>query len=246
MLNTIIIDDEKDARDTLRNFIEEYCSSQLTIIEEANSVASGLTAIQSLSPDLVFLDIQMNDGTGFDLLDQLSNYNFSLIFTTAFDRFAVQAFRYSAIDYLLKPINPDELIEAVEKTSYLNQNQQLEEKLNLLIDSYQTKNLKRISFPTKDGLTIVNVTDIIRCKADNNYTHVFLTNGKHLVASKTLKEYETIFPEDQFCRVHQSHIINLNYIEKYIRGEGGTVIMTDNTEIEVSRRKKQSLLNKIS
>jgi len=245
MINTVIIDDEKDARDTLRNFLTEYCQD-ISIVGEADSVENGVNSILKHQPNLVFLDINMADGSGFDLLDKLPIHNFKLVFTTAYDQYALKAFKYSAIDYLMKPINPVDLKAAVDKINTSSVTDNLEQKLYVLVDSFQQKNFERISLPTLDGLEIIKIEHIVRCQADSNYTHFYLDNSKKITVTKTLKEYEELFPEDQFCRIHQSHIINLNQVTKYVRGDGGVVTMSDGTEIDVSRRRKQFLLDKLA
>lgn len=240
MLKTIIIDDEEDARVTLRSFVQSYCPN-LEIVEEAEGVADGYRKILGHNPDLVFLDIQMEDGTGFDLLEKIRQPGFQVIFTTAFDEYAIKAFKFSAIDYLLKPIDPDELIEAVSKAQKESGN--AGERISNLMDTHKTKDFDRITLSSQEGLTVVKLDNIQRLESDSNYTHFFLRSGEKITVPKSLKEYETILPEQRFFRTHQSHIINLDYVKKFVREDGGYVLMDDGAEILVARRRKEEFIN---
>ena len=237
-MRTVIIDDEKKGRQTLLNFISKY-APQLTVIGDAYNVETGVELIDKEHPDLVFLDIQMPDGTGFDLLGQVAFTDFKLIFCTAFDNYAVKAFRFSAIDYLLKPVDPDIFIAAVKKACD-EKNELTKPKLDTL-NANKTE-FSRLALHASEGISIVKIEDIIRCESSINYTHFVLVDGSKVLVTKTLKEYDELLCNHAFVRVHKSHLVNLNYIKKYIKGEGGWVIMTDDSKIEVSRRKKESLL----
>lgn len=247
ILKVIIIDDENGARESLHNLIEKYCP-QLEIVAKATNIEDAYKLINELAPQLIFLDIEMPNGNGFDLLQKFSSINFDVIFTTAYDHYAIKAIKYSAIDYLLKPIDIDDLKSAVEKVIQ-KQNDKLiknEQILSLLNNLKPEQADKKIALHEGDGLTFVRLKEIIRCESDGNYTTIILEGNKRIVTSKTLGEYEELFSNENFFRIHRSHLIHLNHIKKYIKGEGGYVIMSDGSQVEVSRRKKQEFLDKIS
>lgn len=245
MLKAIIIDDETKARESLRTSVRN-CFNDLEVIGEADSVRSGLKMISELNPDIVFLDVQMNDGTGFDLLREIGEINFSLIFVSAYDRFAFQAFRFSAIDYLLKPVEESELIEAVLKVRKGHEANMLREKLEILKSN--KNGITRMALPSHDGIDIVKLDDIIRCESDNNYTNVYLISGEKLLVSRTLKDFDEMLcqPGLDFFRIHKSHLINIKYLKKYRKGDGGSAIMEDGSSIEVSRRRKEEFISFIT
>ncbi len=243
MHRAIIVDDESKARTTLRNLLEQHCSSRVTVIGEADCVKKGLEVIDTLKPDLVFLDIQMPDGTGFDLLKQLPEINFKIIFASAYDKFAIQAFKFSALDYLLKPIEAENLIEACAKLDQTDRFKELNKKLQVLLSNKNS--FEKIALPALDGIIFVKISEIVRCESDDNYTSVFLRNGEKIVVSRTLKEYDEMLTPFNFFRIHKSHLINLGYLKRYKKGEGGFVIMEDGAELEVSRRRKEDFMNAI-
>lgn len=233
MIKTIIIDDEAGARQALKQLLAENCP-EIELAGEAANVSQGRDLIAVVQPELVFLDVQMPDGTGFDLLRGMEHIGFQVIFASAYDHFAITAFRFSALDYLLKPILPDDLMAAVGK---IKQNgRQSADKIKTLLDNHG--NLKKIALPSMEEVNFVNVDEIIRCESDNNYTRFFLTGHVQLLVSKTLKEYEDLLEPIGFFRTHKSSLINLRYIRKYIKGEGGTIIMEDGSAVELSRRRK--------
>ena len=248
MIRAIIIDDEEHCINRLSTLINEYCGANVQVVESCDSVEQGLTCIRKLHPDLVFLDVEIHDKTGFDLLKQVNKIDFNLIFTTAFDKYAVQAFRFSAIDYLLKPIEPSDLVQAVERVKEKISKEEISAKIEVLF--HNLKNIqgvsKRINVPTMNGLVFLHVDEIIRCQSDINYTTIFLKNKQKLLVAKTLKEFEELLTEYNFFRVHNSHLINLAYIKSYNKGKGGFVSMIDNSEIEVSTRRKEEFLKKLS
>jgi two-component system LytT family response regulator len=243
MLKAIIIDDSIDARKALVTEIEDCCP-ELDLIGQAEGVVTGAKLIRSVQPDLVFLDIQMNDGSGFDLLELIGNINFKVIFTTASDEYAVKAFRYSAVDYLLKPIDPDELVAAVKKAERGSQ----KENLNLLMENAKQSNkpVRKLALNTLDKLHIVNISDIVRCESDVNYTQFFFSNGNKLLVTKTLKDFEDLLSDHQFIRVHQSHLVNVNYIKEFVKGDGGYLVMTDKTSVPVSTRKRNTVVEMLN
>jgi two-component system, LytTR family, response regulator len=242
-MRTLIVDDEKKARETIRSIIQLYCS-EIKIVGEADSVSSGIELIKKEKPDLIFLDINLNDGSGFDLLKQFNPITFKTIFITAYQEHALKAFRFSALDYILKPVNPDELIAAVEKAK----NFQIKEDINVKFESFITnmenisREVKKIVLKTSDSIYVVNVNEIVRCEADGNYTSFFLSNGKKILVSNTLKEYDDMLSPYNFFRAHQSHLVNIDYISSYEKKEGGYLIMKDKSEVPVSTRKKEPLL----
>ena len=252
MITAIIIDDQKDCRDLLKKDISSFCP-EVNVVGEADGVKAGISAINEHLPDLVFLDVNMNDGTGFDLLEIITSekggiekINFKIIFTTAYEHFAVRAFKYSAIDYLLKPIIPQDLIAAVEKIRTITDLSDSQKKLGVLYDNFKnTTRTKKIVFSTLDSFCVYNINEIIRCESQRNYTKFYFTDGKDILVSKTMKEYEDILNEHDFERVHMSHIINLNFVKKIIKSDGGQILMSDNSYVPLSPSKKKSLLEKL-
>jgi two-component system LytT family response regulator len=239
MLKAIIIDDEEDARSTLRAFIKQYCP-QVELVEEGTGVQDGYSKVLAHEPDLVFLDIQMDDGTGFDLLEKIRAPKFNVIFCTAFDEYAIKAFKFSAIDYLLKPIDPDELMEAVSKVK--KDDESNTPRIESLIQNRSQPEMDRITLSSQEGLTFVKLENIMRLESDSNYTHFFLTTGEKITVPKSLKEYELILPTSKFFRTHQSHIVNLAYVKKFMREDGGYVLMEDGSEVLVARRRKEEFI----
>jgi two-component system, LytTR family, response regulator len=244
-LNAIIIDDEASARETLSGLIRSY-TSDVRIVGEAFSVKSGLEAIQRTSPDVVFLDISMLPHSGFDLLEKLPEINFEIIFTTAYDRYALKAIKFSALDYLLKPIDPAELVTAVEKVKSSRNLHQRHNGMNLFNDLQKKDGLfNKIVLPCSSGLMVTELKDIIRCEGIKSYTAFFLTNNQQVVVCRKLKEFEEMLDGHGFLRIFQSHLINLNHIKRYIKGRGGQVEMTDNAVLPVSRERKNELIKSL-
>ena len=241
-MRTVIIDDEAKSRQTLNNFINKY-AKELDVIGEANCVEKGVELIESEKPDLVFLDIQMPDGSGFDLLGQITYNDFKLIFCTSFDQYAVKAFRFSAIDYLLTPLDPDIFMAAIRKISQ-EESTQTKEKIEVL-NTNRTK-FSRIALHSAEGINLVNIEDIIRCESDVNYTKFIIKNQSNIIVTKTLKEYDHILSSQGFIRVHKSFLVNITHINKYMKGDGGWIIMSDDAKVMVSRRKKEQLLEALS
>ncbi len=247
MIKAIIVDDELGARESLSKMLEKNCK-QIEVIAKVDSMLSAFEAITNKEPELVFLDIEMPNGNAFDLLEKFKHINFNIIFTTAYDHYAIKAIKFSAIDYILKPIDPEELINAVKRfEEHRGQKDSLDKQFKTLLSNVRPENkLKKVGIPDGDGLIFINLSDIIRCDSDGNYTFFILTSGKKIIASRTLGEYEQMFADDNFFRIHRSHLINLEHVKKYIKGEGGYVVMTDNSQVEVSRRNKTDFLEKLS
>lgn len=242
-LNALIIDDEEHCREALEHLIKDDFP-EIRLVEVCTNPKDGITAIIKHDPDLVFLDVEMPGMTGFELLQQLPEINFDLIFSTAYDKYAVRAFKASALDFLLKPVDKDALTASLakirakqKKLSPLKQLEVLYENIKQSHDAF-----KKIVVPTITGFEYVNVKDIIRLESDSNYTTLFFNNQTKVFVAKTLKDFEEILAEHHFFRVHNSHLINLRFMKRYVRGEGGTAIMEDGKEVEISRRRKEEFL----
>lgn len=242
MIKAILIDDENHCRETLSLKLEKYCP-QVHLLAQCSSGAEGLQAIAHHQPEVVFLDVEMPEMNGFEMLGQLSPIPFEVIFTTGYDAYAIKAIRFSALDYLLKPIDKDELKKAVAKLQQKSKHN-LTAQLDILLQKMGNKQvpLQKIALPTFEGFELVAIDDILHCESDSNYTHIMLRNGKKLLISRTLKEIEELLEGYPFLRIHNSHVVNLNEIVRFVRGEGGYVIMSDNTTITVSRSRKDGLL----
>ncbi len=240
MIQAVIIDDVADARATLKADLADYCP-QIQLIGEADSVVSGVKLLQQLKPNVVFLDINLQDGTGFDLLEILGNAAFRVIFTTASDEFAIRAFRFSAVDYLLKPVDPDELLAAVSKLEEKPNVQS--EKLDLLMHSLKDKAPpRRLALHTLEKIHITQIEDIIRCESNGNYTYFYFADGQKLLVTRTLKEFDQLLEAHHFMRVHQSHLVNLDHVKEYVKTEGGYLLMSDGSHVSVSIRKKPQVI----
>jgi two-component system LytT family response regulator len=240
MFRAVIVDDESKARNALKNLLEKNCSN-IAVLAEGDCVQAGVELIRKHQPDVVFLDVQMPDGTGFDLLEQLGEINFKIIFASAYDKFAIQAFKFSAVDYLQKPVEANELIEACSRISGDDKYLDINKKLEVLLGNRNS--FEKIALPTLEGIDFVKIKEIVHCESDNNYTNIFLANGQKIVVSKTLKEYDEMLSPFNFFRIHKSSLINLSFLKKYRKGDGGTVVMEDGVELEVSRRRKEDFLN---
>ncbi len=242
MLKAIIIDDEKTSRDALMGLISRYCAN-VEVIDQANGYKSGLEAIRNQNADIVFLDIQMPDGSGFQLLEDLKETNFEIIFTTAYDQYAIKAIKYSALDYLLKPVVPSDLINAIQKAEKKKTSGTMSGSIEVLLENIKTKTEpKKIVLSTSDKINVVDIEDIVRCESDGYYTRFYLLDGTQLIISKTLKEYETLLGDKIFLRPHKSHLINIRFIKGYLRDDSGYIIMNDDSKIPVSRRKRENVI----
>jgi two-component system LytT family response regulator len=247
MITAVIIDDEEHCINRLGGIIQQHFSESISVVASCTTVSSAVATIKEVKPQLIFLDVQIHDETGFDLLKQLPRPDFEIIFTTAYDTYAVQAFKFSAIDYLLKPIDKEELQLAIEKSEDKITLTETAARLDVLFHNLSNTNItsKRICVPVAGGLMFLQVSDIIRCESKINYTTIYLTGNKKLVVSKTLKEFEDMLTAYNFFRVHNSHLVNLQYIKSYNNGKGGTVVMEDGTQVEVSTRRKDDFLKKM-
>ncbi|MDQ3110849.1 MAG: LytTR family DNA-binding domain-containing protein [Bacteroidota bacterium] len=247
MIKTIIVDDEEKSRITLSNLITKHCPS-LIITDVCDSVAGALQSIAKNTPDLVFLDIEMPFENGFTLFEKINNPSFNVIFTTAYGQYAIKAIKYSALDYLLKPVDVDDLKAAVEKcTGKPKSSAARSDEFEMLLSALKLKGKSaRIAVPTFEGLQMINANEIVKCVADESYTHITLIDGSKLVVSRILKEFEDLLSDYNFFRVHNSSLINLTQVKKYVKGDGGYVVMSDDETVEVSRRKKNELMQKLT
>ena len=244
MRTVAIIDDEASARIILKGFIEKFFP-QYKVIGEADSVETGVELLQNSEPELVFLDIQLNSGTGFNILEALGEYKFQVVFVTAYENFAIEAFRFAAMDYLLKPLRINDLRDALRR---------FEERTGSFIQKVQTRTYAenvnvddltkgKIVLPCVDGFEVANLQEIIRLESDRNYTRIYKSNGQECVVSRTLKEFEELLSPYGFFRVHNSHVIHLKYVKKYLRGQGGEVVMSDDSVVPVSRARKDEFMS---
>lgn len=239
MISAVIIDDEPGNIVTMEELIKQYCPN-VTIIGTAPDPVKGYELIVETQPALVFLDIEMPYGNAFDLLDKLLPVSFEVVFITAFNDYAIKAFKYAALDYLLKPVNIQELKEAVSKVSKRLEEKNINLRVNTLLKNLTTDNtaVQKIALPTFDGCTFEDIDTIMYLQAEGSYTNVFCKGKAKLMVSKTLKEFEDILPTEKFCRIHHASIVNLKYVKKYFKGRGGYVQMDDDTALELSARKK--------
>ena len=246
MIRTVLVDDEIDSICVLRGLLATHCP-EVDIVGEADGVDAALQVIEGCLPDLLFLDIAMNNENAFDLLNRLSPGNFQVIFVTAWDNYAIRAFKYSAVDYLLKPVDGDELRKAVDKVSQASREKGIARHLKVLTDNINALQTaqQKMAVPTMGGLTFIYLNDILRLESKSNCTAIFLSNSKRIVSTKTIKEYESLLPEAIFYRVHNSHIINLSKVQDYHKGRGGCLIMEDGSSVEVALRRKEDFLSRV-
>ncbi|MFC2107618.1 LytR/AlgR family response regulator transcription factor [Bacteroidota bacterium] len=242
MLRAIIIDDEAPMRQSLETMLKTLCPN-VKLVAKADSVKTGIDAIKNHHPDLVFLDIKMGDGTGFDLLKQLDQVDFKVIFITAYDQYAIKAFKFSALDYLLKPVDPDELVAAVNKTEKLLV-QELNKQLGALEDNMQSDSSSgiKIILKTFESIHLLNTRDIVYCESDDGYTIFHLLNGNKILVSNSLKEYDEMLREYGFFRPHRSFLINLIHISRFDKSEGGSIVLSNESKVPVASRRRESLL----
>src|SRR6056297_1590114 len=243
MIKAVIIDDEPEIREVNRRLLADNFT-EVEIVGEADSVESGVELIQKVQPQLVLLDIDIKGGTGFHILQKVKPYNFALIFITAFNEFAIKAIKFSALDYILKPVNETEFCSAVQSAIESIENWQLEDQVNNFFDHYERKTqTKKIVLKTSDSIYLVDISDIIYCVSDNSYTTFYLKDKKEILVSKSIKEYEKLLESYNFFRSHQSYLVNLHFIRKIDKTNGGSIILNNKKEIPISHRRKQALLD---
>lgn len=243
MLKAIIVDDEKISRDILNDYIAKYCPD-VNVCEQCDSVRTGLQAIEKHQPDIVFLDVEMPKGNGFDLLEQVKDIQFETIFVTAFDNYAIQALNYSAAYYILKPVSIDELVMAVDKIKSQKKKNAPGVHTKVLLENIKTKTIAqhKIVLPLQDGFEVVSLKDIVHCDAHDNFTDFHFVSGQKMMICRTLKFYEELLADSGFMRVHKSHLINLDHVTKYRKGKGGQLTMSNGAVIDVSPNKKDELM----
>lgn len=244
MIKALLVDDDESNLSGLSEKLRKHCP-QVSIVGQCNSAQDGIRAIEELHPDILFLDIEMPLMNGFVMLQQLQYRDFELIFVTAYDHYAIKAIRYSALDYLVKPVEIEDLKAAVSRAEANRKNRSSHLQVELLLEHLQKKGPQRITIPTFDGLRFINIDDIIYLEASDNYTTIFTSTNQKFLVSRTLKDFEDILPSETFLRIHHSSIINKNFVEKYIRGEGGQVVMRNGNVLDVSKRKKSIFLQAI-
>jgi two-component system, LytTR family, response regulator len=243
MLQAIIIDDEKKCISLLQKMLQQQYPD-VQIVATTQSPEEGIKLIRQLEPDLVFLDIEMPNKNGFEVLEATKDVHCNVVFTTAYQQYAIKAIRFSALDYLLKPIDADELSTAMQRYFTLTKSKQREQQLNMLFNNLKniSQPFSRLSVATNEGVIFINTNDILFCEASGGYTNFFLKNGDKLLTSKTLKDFEEILIDHSFFRIHHSYLINLSEIKRYVKGDGGTAIMSNNAELPVSKRKKDEFV----
>ncbi|MCU0394676.1 MAG: LytTR family DNA-binding domain-containing protein [Chitinophagaceae bacterium] len=246
VINTILIDDEPGSIRALEGLLEKYCPV-VNIIGQAQNPIEGAKLVQEMQPDLVFLDIEMPYGNAFDMLDKLAPIRFEVIFVTAFNNYALKAFRYAAADYLLKPISIEELSEAVNRISERLDRKKVNTSIETLLSNLHNEgsNAKRISLPTQDGFRVEDINNIMYLHAEGSYTFIYLKDKEKILVSRNLKDFEDMLPDNIFCRIHHSSIININYVKQYFKGRGGEVEMQDGEIILISTRKKADFFKMI-
>lgn len=244
-LRAIIVEDEEAGRVTLENYLTKYCPD-VKIEALCESVETGLAAIEKYQPDVVFLDVEMPFGNGFDLLEQVEDINFETVFVTAYSEYAIKALNFSASYYILKPIDIDELVTSVEKIKAEKDKDDYAVHSKILLENIKNSNkqLHKIVLPLLDGFELVQVKDIIRCKAEDNFTMFYMVDGSKQLICRTLKFYEELLADFDFIRTHKSHMVNVQHIKRYKKGKGGQVILTDGSEVDVSATRKQDLLKR--
>ena len=246
MLKTILIDDQEFCSEILKDMLEANCSD-VEIVAVCHSGKDGIKAIKKHQPDLVFLDVEMPEMSGFEMLQKIKEKEFEIIFTTSFDKYSIQAIRYSALDYLLKPVVTHELINAIERVNKHRGKYFSRHFGELVKNLSNTKRaISRVALPSSDGLIFLDIDDIIHCESDSNYTTLYLTTKDKIVITKTLKEVENILEESKFFRIHNSHLVNIAHIRRYVRGNAGYIIMSDGTNLNIGRNRKEQFLNQFA
>jgi two-component system LytT family response regulator len=243
IIQAIIIDDEKKCISLLQKMLAT-AFPEIQIIATCTQPEEGIKAIRIHEPDLIFLDVEMPNKNGFEVVDATKDIQYNIIFTTAYQQYAIKAIKFAALDYLLKPIDADELKEAMFRFKQKQKTEQRDKQLNVLFDNLKNNknSFSRLSLSTSEGVIFINVTDILYCEASGGYTFFFMKNGDKLITSKTMKDYEEILPAHLFFRIHHSYLINISEIKRYIKGDGGIAVMSNNTELPVSKRKKEQFL----
>ncbi len=248
MRTCIIIDDEKNARETLAKIIERYFSDKIQILQLSDSVKEGVFAINKFRPDLVFLDVEMPEENGFKLFDYFDIYDFEVIFTTAYKQYAIDAIKFAALDYLLKPINyidlRDVLVRLEKKKNKSSNTEQIEAFLNNI--NSDSGNFNKIALPTMDGFQLEKVNNIVYCQAEENYCKIFTNRNEAILVARTLKNIEELLPEELFFRIHKSHLVNMNYIKSYTKTDGYKIKLENGVELDVATRRNEEFLKALT
>ena len=239
-IKSIIVDDEKHGRENLAGILKQYCS-EIELLGEANSVESAISLVQEFNPDLIFLDIEMPRANGFQLLEHFKDFRFEVIFVTAYGNYAIKAIRFSAADYILKPINYHDLKAAVEKVAERIQQKQENLRMKQLVYNLSQPQNPRIGLPAGDRIEFIEVGKIIRCQGEGNYSHIFFDGNKPLLVAKTLVEFEDLLGEYSFFRVHKTHLVNLKHVVAYLKTDGGTLQLSNGDTVTISRRRKEEV-----
>ena len=240
LIQAVLVDDEDNSLEALEILLNRYCPD-VQIIGRAQSVETAVNVINEVKPELLFLDIALPDGQGFEVLENVEYTGFEVVFTTAYDQYALKAFEFSAIDYLLKPINAEKLKQSVERFQEIRGQENFGERVRVLKDSLNNMN-ERIILSSMDGFEVYKIADIIRCEANGSYTTFFIKEDRKVVTSKTLNNFEKLLSDLPFVRVHSKHLVNINYIKKYISGRGGNIVFEDGSQVDVSERKKKEFI----
>ena len=248
MTTCIIIDDERKAREAFKKIIDRYFKDKISVVADSESVKEGVAAIHKYKPDIVFLDIEMPGENGFKLFEYFKTVTFEVIFTTAFNQYAVNAIKYSALDYLLKPVNFIDLKDALKRFEDRNHLKLRQERIEMLLSNMNMGNSikSKVAFPTLSGYEMKKINDIIYCEGDQNYTKIHLVNKEHIMVTKTLKYIEELLPAEVFYRIHKTYLINLNYVEKYTRTDGHKVLLDDGTQLDVANRRIDDFVKAIT
>lgn len=246
MIKAVIIDDIENSRLTLADDLRVYCP-EISLLGEADSVESGIALIRKVKPAIVFLDIELTDGTGFDILDKLEKIDFKVIFVTGLDSYGIKAIKFSALDYLLKPVDPDDLVKAVAKFREEEKSYDYKANVEYLLENIRgtRPKFRRIALNSAEKVNMVNIDDIIRCESQSNYTLFHLKDKQQILVTRSLKEYENLLGEYNFLRTHHSHLINLDYLKEYVKTDGGYAVMTDGSSVPVSVRKRDNLFREL-
>lgn len=240
-MRAVIVDDERHVRQAMAELLNRYCEG-VNVVGMADSVSAGIDVVGSCNPDLLFLDIELRERNGFELLAAFSPIPFKVVFVTAYDRYAIRAIKLSALDYLLKPVDPLELRAAVAKAAAAGDRGGISARVALMHEHGADTTITKVAVPTEEGFVFVALDEIIRCRSESNYTRIYLKDGAQIVSSRTLGDYEELFVDAKFFRVHHSHLINMRHAVRYHKGKGGTVAMADGAEVEVSVRRKEAFL----
>lgn len=243
-IRTVLVDDEKNSLIIMQKLLEKHVPN-VEVVATAQSVNEGIEVINDKKPDLVFLDISMPDGDGFEILGKVEHNNFQVIFSTAYDQYAIRAFEVAALHYILKPVKPEDLIEALKRFEEASKDNDLSDKIKVLNGALKNAP-QRLVLPTSNGMHIIDIEEIVRCESSNNYTTFFLTNKQKIVVSKSIQLYEQMLSVSHFCRIHNKHLVNLKFITKYVKGRGGHVLLNDGSKIDVSDGRKKNFLEKLS